>query len=237
MLGNGILSFFYYGVSKWQPTFFIRSYGMSTYQVGAWFGVILGGGMIIGTLLSGEWPRRWAPGNERRQLVILALIFCMLVPVSAAIYFTRDYRIALLLMTVNAIGMSSTFGPLYASVPMVVPANMRAMAIALIYLSVNLIGVGLGPVTVGALSDALSASYGNESLRYALLLMTPGFLWGAWHLRSASHHVQDDIGRADRAVFLSEDNCIAEAAQVTNHASFRRIDRNSSGTSVTRQEG
>jgi MFS transporter, Spinster family, sphingosine-1-phosphate transporter len=89
---------------------------------------------------------------------------------------------------------------------MLVPEHMRAMAIALVYLFVNLIGLGLGPVAVGALSDVLRTTFGADSLRYALLLMTPGFLWGAWHLRCASRYVEEDIKRAPRLGTVEHSN-------------------------------
>lgn len=198
LAGNSVLFFLYYGVSKWQPTFFIRSYAMPVHEVGAWFGVILGGGMLIGTILSGEWPRRLAPQNERRQLLILSAIFCTLIPISVGIYLAEDRHFAFLFMAVNAVVMAATFGPLYATIPMVVPETMRAMSIALVYLFANLIGMGLGPLAVGAISDALHATFGAESLRFALLLMTPGYVWGAWHLFRASRYIAADIDHATR---------------------------------------
>jgi MFS family permease len=71
--------------------------------------------------------------------------------------------------------------------------RMRAMSIALIYLLSNLIGMGLGPLAVGALSDAFNLWFGDKSLRYALLAMCPGYLWGAWHLFQASKTVTRDL--------------------------------------------
>jgi uncharacterized membrane protein len=43
----------------------------------------------------------------------------------------------------------------------------------------NLIGIGLGTVALGALSDALSAQYGDDSLRYAILAGTVLYLVAA----------------------------------------------------------
>jgi len=70
---------------------------------------------------------------------------------------------------------------------------MRATAIALMYLLANLIGVGMGPLTAGALSDVLRPRFGDESLRYALLCLCPGYLWGGWYLFKASKTVQADL--------------------------------------------
>ncbi len=55
-----------------------------------------------------------------------------------------------------------------------VPAHMRAMAIAFVYLFINLIGFGVGPLAAGVLSDALQPLLAQESLRYALVVLCQG---------------------------------------------------------------
>ena len=54
-------------------------------------------------------------------------------------------------------------------------------------------GRGLGPLVVGALSDALRPLVGDESLRYALLAVCPGYLWGGWQLWQGSRSVAHDL--------------------------------------------
>jgi MFS transporter, Spinster family, sphingosine-1-phosphate transporter len=70
---------------------------------------------------------------------------------------------------------------------------MRAMSIATLYLFANRVGVGPGPLAAGALSDAFQPWAGDESLRYALLALCPGYLWGAWHLCRGSRTVALDL--------------------------------------------
>jgi hypothetical protein len=77
---------------------------------------------------------------------------------------------------------------------------MRAVSLALIYLFANLIGMGLGPLATGALSDLLQPKFGAQSLRYALVMLCPGFLWVAWHFWRASRTVVLDIAKARSAI-------------------------------------
>jgi len=49
------------------------------------------------------------------------------------------------------------------------PPELRATGASLATLAVSLIGIGLAPYMIGALSDGMSASLGTDSLRYALL--------------------------------------------------------------------
>jgi MFS family permease len=58
-------------------------------------------------------------------------------------------------------------GPCLAVTHSLVDAHKRALASAILFLVLNLIGLGGGPLLVGAISDYLSVDYGAESLRYA----------------------------------------------------------------------
>jgi MFS family permease len=50
------------------------------------------------------------------------------------------------------------------------PAALRATAAAFGTLAVSLTGIGLAPLLIGLLSDALTPTYGQHALRYALLI-------------------------------------------------------------------
>ena len=57
---------------------------------------------------------------------------------------------------------------------------MRAMAAAIMMFFQNLVGIGLGPLVVGILNDALEPTWGEEAVRYSLLILTAGtFVAGA----------------------------------------------------------
>jgi hypothetical protein len=67
------------------------------------------------------------------------------------------------------------------------------MSITLIYLFGNLIGMGLGPLATGALSDFFATWAGDNSLRYALLTLCPIALWGSGYLLLAAKTVARDV--------------------------------------------
>jgi hypothetical protein len=62
----------------------------------------------------------------------------------------------------------------------------------MIYFVLNIIGLGLGPLTVGIISDLLMPSTGAESLRWALLIVSQFALLGAGFYFLAAHHLQTD---------------------------------------------
>jgi MFS family permease len=94
------------------------------------------------------------------------------------------------------LGVQTSSGPILGTIQTLVPEQMRAVSFALLYLVANLIGMGLGPVLAGVLSDAFVPWAGTESLRYALLLLSPGFFLSAWHLWRASRAVRGDLANA-----------------------------------------
>jgi hypothetical protein len=59
----------------------------------------------------------------------------------------------------------------------------------------NIIGLGLGPQTVGFISDLLQPSLGSDSLRWALLSTVITALAGAYCYWQASRTLQKDMSR------------------------------------------
>jgi predicted MFS family arabinose efflux permease len=187
-----ITHFFGYGILQWQPAFFIRSFGMNTGELGSWFALIYGCGGLLGTYWGGTLASRYATNNEALQLRAMAIAYGSFGLISVAIYTSSSVHVAFALIGLSTIGSSMAVGPMFATIQSLVPQNMRAVSIAALYLLANLIGLGLGPLATGALSDALRPFAGEESLRYALLALCPGYLWAAWHLWRSSRTVIRD---------------------------------------------
>lgn len=187
---------FGYGTLQWQPAFFVRSFGLNTGFLGTWLTITAGGGGVIGALLGGHWASRYARRNERLQLRVIAVTLAMSAPLYVLLYMSADYKEAFILnFVVNAVvGVGS--GPLFSAMQAVVPQRVHALSISIIYLCGNLIGMGLGPLAVGVLSDSLHPVVGQESLRYALVAISPGFLWGSWHTWRAAATVHFGIEEA-----------------------------------------
>jgi len=196
-----VLFFFSYGSMQWTPAFFVRSFGLKSGELGTWLAAIYGLGCILGTYGMGEWATRRASQNERLQLKGLALMLSVSTLFGAFVYLpalTPNYYWAMGWLGLSTVtGMIN--GPAFAVIQTLVPQRMRAMSIALIYLFANLIGMGLGPWAAGALSDALRPWVGEESLRYGLLALSPGYVWGGWHLWRASQTVTRDLEAAQSA--------------------------------------
>ena len=185
--------FFNYGVLQWIPSFFIRSHSLQTGELGTWLALIYGIGGGLGMYLGGVWATRFAAGNERLQLRVCVLAFAFHAVLNVAVFMASSQYLAFAALALGNFGGSIVMGPTLATIQTLVPSRMRATSISLVYLFANLIGLGLGPFATGALSDSLRPIFGDESLRYALLTLCPGYLWAAWHVWRASQTVANDI--------------------------------------------
>jgi hypothetical protein len=76
-----------------------------------------------------------------------------------------------------------------------VPLRMRTLASAVLLFVINIIGLGLGPQAIGILSDLLAPRFGQESLRYALLLAGLVNVWSALHFYLAGRTLTRDLAR------------------------------------------
>jgi len=70
---------------------------------------------------------------------------------------------------------------------------MRAMASAILYFVLNIIGLGLGPLTVGILSDAFASTYGDNNLRYAMATTLTISLVGVFFLSMGARSLKRDL--------------------------------------------
>jgi MFS transporter, Spinster family, sphingosine-1-phosphate transporter len=190
-------SFLSYGKATWGTIFFQRSHGLSPGEVGFWFGLWGGLAGIFGTWLGGWLANRYGSIDRRHVVTAPAIGMALAVPIAILGYLASDWRIALLLLMVPAALNALYYGPVYSSAQGLVPLRHRATASALLLFGQNLIGLGLGPLFFGMLSDWLQPAYGEESVRYvlygaALMGLIPAALF--WMLRPKLHAELDKHG-------------------------------------------
>ena len=112
------------------------------------------------------------------------------VPIAFAAYQASDWRVALALIMLPNVLNSLYYGPVFSSVQGLVAQRHRAVASAMLLFGQNLLGLGLGPLFFGMLSDWLKPEFGAESVRYVLygaafLGLVPAALF--WILRPRLH--------------------------------------------------
>lgn len=157
------------GSSLWYPTFLIRTYGMTTSEVGLYYGMLM---LVCGTVgtISGGWisgllvSRGQADANMRIVLIAtllkaLPLIIGPLMPSAG---------LALAFMAVGTLIGQASQGVMLAAIQDVTPNQLRGQVTSITLLFVNLVGLGLGASFIAAITDF---GFGDEgALRYSIVI-------------------------------------------------------------------
>ena len=196
-LAAALNAFVGYSVSSWSASFFIRSHGMTTGELGTWLAMIIGLGGAFGVFFGALLADRLAPRDKRWYVWLPALSCLVIAPFSAAVYLVEQPYVALALLVVPGLLHNVFLGNTLAVTHGMVGLRMRAMSSAILFFIINIIGLGAGPWSVGVFSDYLTPSLGSEALRNAMLLLSPPImLWSATHFYLASRTLRQDLDAA-----------------------------------------
>jgi len=196
-LGAGLNAFCGYGVANWSASFMIRTYQMPTGELGTWLSMIIGVGGAISVFAGGLLADRLAPRDKRWYTWVPCIAGFAAVPFLAGVYLVDGPYLALGMMIIPGLLFQTYLGNTIATTHAIVGPRMRATASAVLFLILNIIGLGAGPWTVGVVSDMLAPSLGAESLRYAMLYLLPVVMtWSATHFYLAGRSLREDIANA-----------------------------------------
>ena len=196
-MGAGLNAFAGYSISNWTASFMIRSHGMTTGELGTWLSMTIGLGGAVGVFCGGLLADRLAPRDQRWYAWLPALAGFICLPFMTAVYLVANPYTALLMGVVPGILFNVYLGNTIATTHSLVGLRMRALSSAILFLVINTIGLGLGPWSIGLLSDYLEPQLGAESLRYAMLYLLPAVMfWSACHFYLASRTLRRDLADA-----------------------------------------
>lgn len=191
--GGALTAFVGYSVVSWVPAFLIRSHGMGTGEVGTWLGLILGIPGGIGIAMGGYLADRFGARDNRWFLWIVTVSLLVSLPFGIGVYLAPGPYLALLLL-VLPVALGNVYqATTFAQTQGLVTLRMRSVAAAVLLFILNIIGLGLGPSVTGYLSEMLRPEFGQESLRWALLIVGLVNVWAAYHYYVAGKHLQGDL--------------------------------------------
>jgi MFS family permease len=186
------------GALAWVPSFLNRSHGLEVSQVGLALGLIIGIGGIFGTVVIGGFlsdrlvkrDLRWGLWIGAVGAALMAVGYILMISASSG----NGALIAFLIPGILGIFFQ---GPLMALIQAVSPVKMRATSVAISLFITNLLGLGLGPLIIGTLSDLLSPTYGDASLQMALLAIPVTLVISIFAFIAAARPLIEDIKRAE----------------------------------------
>jgi predicted MFS family arabinose efflux permease len=168
-LGAASSSMLGYGLAFWLPSLLKRSFHLDLVQTALFYGAVLLIGGVPGFLLCVALGERLGGRDRAIYARAPAIAFLVAVPLFAAGILSHSIAAAFLLFLIPQALVYLWLAPVVTAVQHLVPAHMRATASASFLLINNLIGLGAGSFALGAVSDGLTARFGDEALRYAML--------------------------------------------------------------------
>lgn len=198
-LGSGFNAFVIYGLSNWLPSFLERLHGMQSGEIGSWLALGIGGGGALGVWLGGFLADKVGQTNRSWYLLIPAITVALSIPTTLIALFSETNYLIFGSILISEILLSTYLGPCIAMAHGMVGVRSRALASAVLFLVLNFIGLGLGPLGIGIVSDFLEPDFGIESLRWALsglvfiCLITSFLFW------KGTHSLEADLKRTEEA--------------------------------------
>jgi predicted MFS family arabinose efflux permease len=182
-----IVAFNGYGSAAFSGSFYLRNHAAELAQLSAsmglnpiaFLGIALGvlGGIagMLGTWLGGVLADHYGTRDKRSIMTVPALAGLIAIPVYIVGLLVPSAVGAIVILTIPTLLASLWYGPVYGTVQGLVRPQTRATASAVLLFIVNLIGLGLGPLGVGVLSDVLANGFGlgpGDGLRWSLILFS-----------------------------------------------------------------
>lgn len=195
LVAGAIASFSVYGILIWTAIFFQRSYGLTAGETGIWFGLVNGIASIAGVWFGGVIGDRERKRGAHHLLSLVSVALMLSVPFYLVAFAVTDWRMSLAMLFPAILLNFLYIAPYYSAVQGLVPPAARATASAVILFLQNLVGVGIGPVLLGVASDLLKPQFGEESVRYVLVLSSAVGLIAGLVLWSARKFLPNELDR------------------------------------------
>lgn len=156
-----------YGLALWTPSVLERSFGLGLIERGQFLAAIFLIGGTAGVFAGGWLADRLGQGDRSWYARLPAIAWLITAPLFVAGLMAPEAWMAwLLLLLPNALNIL-WLGPVTTAIQHLVAQPLRSTASASFLLINNLIGLGVGPTLIGALSELFKEEFGTEALRYA----------------------------------------------------------------------
>lgn len=182
-----------YGAIVFLPSYMVRVLKVPLAEVGTAYGAVSAVASIIGSLLGGFMIDRLSKRNLAWLGWMPAAGLALCWPLYEAMLLAPTFTMALIFAGLAGLALNAAVPAMFTCLHAICGSARRAMSVAVVFFFANLIGLGLGPIIAGALSDAFSAIHGPVGIRYALLIVMTLLLPCAWLLVMSGRHVATDI--------------------------------------------
>lgn len=177
--GHILAIFVGYSLFGWLPALFMRKFELGQADVGLIVGLIISGGGIPGLILGGYIGDKMGSVDLRWRALIPMISLLAATPLLLFGMLANSVALASIFFGLGVFLYKIHWGPHLALVQEVVAPELRAQAAAYAMFFANMLGLGVGPVIIGLMSDLARPQYGEDSLTVALMVALSAFVLGA----------------------------------------------------------
>ncbi len=163
-------SFVGYAALSWSALYLQRVFGMSLSESGVAFGLLAGGTGALGCFAGGFLADRYGPRDPRWYGRISGTACLVAAPFFALFALAPDASLALASFGVFYFLNNVYLPVLWMLVQGLVHPRLRATSAATQFAVTNLFGYGAGSIVIGLLNDGFHTRFGDEAIRYSLLV-------------------------------------------------------------------
>ncbi|UTA68887.1 MFS transporter [Emticicia sp. 21SJ11W-3] len=166
--GMAFMSFASFAGTYWIPTFLNRVHGWTDTKAGVTFGVLVSVFSTLGVVLGGRYADHLLKKGIATARMRTSFMGMSVAVISTAGLLFANPDITLVFIALFCFASSFSYGSATAAIQEIVPNNMRAIFSAFFLFVVNLIGLGLGPLSVGFFNDTVFAD--PQKINYSIFI-------------------------------------------------------------------
>lgn len=180
-----------YGMSTWITTFLIRVHSMPIGKAGLTVALAYGvlgsiGGFAAGFIADAR-NRRLGGFDPARTARLGACIPIITAGVGIGTVAFDDLNVTLTFLMACGFFSAAYNGPIYAVIVTIAGPRLRGLAVSMVQMLANLIGVGAGAFLIGAISSAVG---GTRGVAWGIGIAMLFVLWGGMHLLFAARAIR-----------------------------------------------
>lgn len=175
-LASGATQFVTYASINFTTLFLMREKGMTLDEIAIYYALLVGIGISAGIYTSGRLIDRLVPRSKRAYATVPAVALVLAIPFFVGFVWAPSWPVALVFLVGPTFFNYFYLSPAVALVQQEVLPHRRVLSGALLLLVMNLIGLGLGPTYLGAVSDFFRVTHPHDSLQLAFYTLTPFYL-------------------------------------------------------------
>ena len=196
-IATGITQIVTYGTLNFTTLLLMREKGMTLGEVAVWYALVLAVSVSAGMYVSGRLIDRLAPRMTRAYAYVPAVALALAIPFFIGFVAAPRWPLALTFLAAPLFLNYFYLSPSVALVQETVRPQERVLAGALLLLVMNLVGLGIGPTWVGAMSDVLKRSHPEHGLQLALYTLVPFYVLAVlcflWLARAFRAEARDGV--------------------------------------------